>query len=96
MEALLLCDTFRARYGNDWKEAYMFPDVREHVLEELCIKLCQEVREAYLHADRDYTSNRPGSLARCPCYLHKYFGADKDIRFPNCFREDRPRSNEQN
>ena len=96
MEALLLRDIFRARYGNDWKEAYQFPDVREHVLEELRIKICQEIREAYLNADMNYTSNHPGSQTRCPCYLHKYFGADEDIRFPNCPREEEPHSKGQN
>ena len=95
-EALLLRDVLRTRYGNDWRKAYEFPDVREHVLEELRTQLCEEIRTAYLNADPAYTSTQSGSLANCPCYLHKYFGVDEDIRFPNCPREDEPQSKGQN
>ena len=81
----------RARYGRDWKAAYEFPDIREHVLEDLRRTLCREIRAAYLDPDKACSSQRPENQARCPCYLHRYFGADEDIRFPNCPGNNEPR-----
>ena len=94
-EALLLRDVFRTQYGKDWREAYEFPDVREHVLEELRTQLCKEIRTAYLNPDLACTSTQSRSLANCPCYLHKYFGADEDIRFPNCPQEGETQPRQQ-
>merc|ERR1711989_122276 len=74
-EFLLLQEVFLKKYGAEWREAFEFPDIRERVLEELRTELSQEIRTAYLNPNLTHTPNR---LQPCPCYLHKYFGANED------------------
>ena len=83
---LLLRDSFQKCYGKEWKKAYMYPDVRDSVLAELRVKLCREIRQVYL---KDNAPERdPNRRSNCPCYLHRFFGADEDIKFPSCPQED--------
>ena len=85
IEFRLIQEVFRDKFGTDWREAFEFPDVREQVLADLLTELSQEIRTAYLNPNLTHTSTRPQP---CPCYLHKYFGAAPDIRFPKCPQGD--------
>ena len=91
-EFRLTQEVFRNKFGSKWREAFEFPDVREQVLEDLRTELSQEIRTAFLNPNLTHTSTRPQP---CPCYLHKYFGADPDIRFPNCPQGDEPSAHHQ-
>ena len=86
--AFVLRDTCRRRYGAEWETKYNDPSTRQALRAEVRNHLAEEIEHSVFvfptAARRDTHDSLP-----CQCYLHKYFGADKRLKFPNCHLQPR-------
>ena len=79
---LLLQDFFQRRYGAQWKQAYIFPELRVHLLNELREDLADQLDGAVI------VNDAPGAEdPTCRCNIHRFFGVRASIRFPNCSKQ---------
>ena len=87
----VLRDTCRRRYGAEWETNYNDPSTRQALRAEVRNHLAEEIEHS--------TFVSPAAIYRdtnipCQCYLHKYFGADKRLTFPNCHLQPRQDSHQ--
>ena len=81
--SFVLRDTFRKRYGAGWEVMYEDPSTRQALRAELRNHLADEINHSVLGFET--TPPKPGhDRIPCQCYLHKYFGADRRLTFPDC------------
>ena len=81
---LALQESFRRRFGVWWRNKYDNPDTRRALKAELKKHLAEEISHATFNSvtpplEAKQTSNQ------CECYLHKYFHADVQLTFPDCY-----------
>ena len=82
--SFVLRDIFRKRYGEGWKVMYEDQSTRQALRAELRNHLADEIN----HSVFGFATTSPESSQDripCQCYLHKYFGADKRLTFPDCW-----------
>ena len=81
--AFVLRDTCRKRYGSEWEAMYSDLNIRQALRTEVRNFLAEEIEHSTFVFAITPHSETQDSLP-CQCYLHKYFGADKRLTFPNC------------